>query len=116
MNIRSAAAGLTLALVSSAVSAGPCTDRIYALDVALSKRLDAAAAEGHPAPQSLGAQLHHQPTPSSVAGAEAQVGDLSPAAAQAITEAMDEARKADDAGDRAGCELALAKAENMLQP
>jgi hypothetical protein len=116
MNIRCAAAGLALALISPAVSAGPCTDRIYAFDVALSKRLNAAAAEGHPAPQSLGAQLHHQPTPSSVAGAEAQAGDISPADAQTITEAMDEARKADDAGDRAGCEKALAKAENILQP
>ena len=58
--------------------------------------------------------MHHQPTPSSVAGAEAQVGDLSEADAKAINEFMEEARKADIASDKQGCEKALAEAKKML--
>jgi len=105
---------LALALLSPAAFAGPCTDRIYQFDLALAKRLDAAAAAGRSGAETQGALLHHQPTPSSVAGAEAKLGDISEANLTAINEAMEDARKADDAGDLAGCERALAKADDMF--
>jgi len=96
--------------------AGPCTDQIYQADIAIGKRLDAAAAQGKSGPQSNFATLHRQPTPSTVAGAEAKLGDLSEADLQAIEKFMDEARKADVANDRAGCQKALAEAETILAP
>ena len=47
---------------------------------------------GPSAPQSVGAQLHHQPTPGSVEGAEHKAREMADAA-------LDRARKADAAGD-----------------
>ena len=68
-----------LALLSGPALAGPCADRIYRDQVAFDKRLDAAAAHGHAAAESTCAMLHHQPTPGSIAQAEAAAGDLSEA-------------------------------------
>jgi hypothetical protein len=103
-----------LALISGPALAGPCTDEIYQADVVIGKRLDAIAAAGRPAPESNFATMHRQPTPQSVAGAEAQVGDLSEADMNALTQDMEEARKADAANDRAGCEKALADVRRIL--
>jgi hypothetical protein len=103
-----------LSLYSVAAYAGPCTGQIYDADLAISKRLDAAAARGKAAPESQGALLHHQPTPLSVAGAEQKAGDLSESEVKAITAFMDEARKADAIGDAAACGKAIADAERML--
>jgi hypothetical protein len=58
--------------------------------------------------------MHRQPTPGSIASAEQQAGDLSSADVQAITEAMDVARRADDQGDRAGCEKALSEVDRVV--
>jgi hypothetical protein len=114
--VRHAIASASMALVcfAAAAYAGPCTDRIYQTDLALSKVLDAAAAQGRPAAESTFATMHRQPTPSTVASAEAKAGDLSTADFEAITADMDQARNADDAGDRAGCEKALDKVDRML--
>jgi hypothetical protein len=59
--------------------------------------------------------MHRQPTPGSVASAEQEAGDLNSEEVEAITEAMDEARHADDAGDRDGCERALSDVDRMLK-
>jgi hypothetical protein len=109
------AAGLALILSAAPAHAGPCTDRIYQTDLAAARVLDSAAAQGRPATESAFATMHRQPTPGSIASAEEQAGDLTPDKMQAITEAMDEARHADDAGDRAGCEKALDKVDDMLK-
>jgi hypothetical protein len=103
-----------LAVFSTTAHAGPCASQIYDEDVAIGRRLDAAAARGKAAPESQGALLHHQPTPLSVAGAEEKAGDLSEAEVKALAAFMDEARKADVAGDVAACQKALADAERML--
>jgi hypothetical protein len=58
--------------------------------------------------------MHRQPTPRSVAGAEEKAGDLTPAQTQTIMDTMELARKADDAGDQAGCEKALGEAQSIL--
>ena len=110
-----AAAGMALMLGVASAHAGPCTDRIYQTDLDVAKILDAAAAQGRPAPQSTFATMHRQPTPGSVASAEQQAGDLSADELQAVTEAMDVARHADDANDREGCEKALADVDGMLK-
>ena len=110
-----AAAGMALILGAASAHAGPCTDRIYQTDLDVAKLLDSAAAQGRPAPQSTFATMHRQPTPGSIASAEQQAGDLTSDEVQAITEAMDEARHADDAGDRDGCEKALSDVDRMLK-
>jgi hypothetical protein len=109
-----AVAGIALILDAAPVHAGPCTDRIYQTNLEVAKLLDAAAAQGRTAPQSTFATMHRQPTPGSIASAEQQAGDLSSADVQAITEAMDVARRADDEGDRAGCEKALSEVDRVL--
>ncbi len=107
--------GVALALLAGPVRAGPCTQQIFDFDVLLSKKLSAAAEAGKSVAQSLAATTHRQPTPKSIEEAEVQIGDISAADAQAFTDAMAEARKADAASDVAGCEKALRKAEAMLK-
>lgn len=103
-----------LALLTAPAHAGPCTDELYQADVAINQRLAAAAEQGKSAAQSLGAQLHRQPTPGSIASAEGKLGDLSDADVDAIEKDMDAARKADSAGDKAGCDKALADVHRIL--
>jgi hypothetical protein len=110
-----AAAGMALILGAAPAHAGPCTDRIYATDLAVAKLLNSAAAQGRTAPQSAFATMHRQPTPGSIATAEQQAGDLSTDEVQAITEDMDEARQADGEGDQALCEKALSDVDRMLR-
>ncbi len=98
----------------AAAHAGPCTDEVYQAQVAIGKRLDAAAAAGKSGTQSSFATMHRQPTPGTVARAEAQVGDLSEADLNTITQDMEAARKADAANDQAGCEKALADVRRIL--
>src|SRR5580704_16420567 len=110
-----AAAGMALILGAAAAHAGPCTDRIYQTDLDVAKLLDSAAAQGQPAAESTFATMHRQPTPGSIASAEQDAGELTSEEAQAITEAMDEARHADDEGDQAGCEKALNDVDRILK-
>jgi hypothetical protein len=110
-----AAAGMALILGAVAAHAGPCTDRIYQTNLDVAKLLNSAAAQGRPARQSTFATMHRQRTPGSIASAEQEAGDLTSEEVEAITEAMDEARHADDAGDRDGCERALSDVDRMLK-
>jgi hypothetical protein len=110
-----AAAGAALIFGVGPAHAGPCTDRIYQADLDVAKLLHSAAAQGRTAPESAFATMHRQPTPGSIASAEQQAGALSTEEVQAITEAMDEARHADDAGDGDGCEKALSDVDRMLK-
>jgi hypothetical protein len=109
-----AAAGLALIFGGEAAYAGPCTDRIYQADLDVAKLLHSAAAQGPTARESAFATMHRQPTPASIASAEQQAGALSTEEVQAITEAMDEARQADDEGDGGGCEKALSDVDRRL--
>jgi hypothetical protein len=102
------------ALSAGGANAGSCKDDIYKAEVEIGKRLDAIAARGKTGAQSTFATTHHQPTPSTVAGAEEKVGDLSPAEVDAVHQWMAEAHKADAAGDSAGCEKALTQARGLL--
>ncbi|MDR3421010.1 MAG: hypothetical protein P4L80_07185 [Xanthobacteraceae bacterium] len=86
-------------------SAGPCTTQIAEVDRYI-QRTKPGPASGPTAPQSIGAQLHHQPTPSSVESAENQ-------ARQAAAAALERARSADAAGDAAACRKALDQAKEL---
>lgn len=102
------------ALWAGAAVAGPCAADLYKADQEIGKRLDAIAAEGKAGAESTFATTHHQPTPSSIASAEEKVGDISEDNVKAVRAFMVEAHKADDAGDKAACENALAQARKIL--
>jgi hypothetical protein len=103
-----------LALCSAPARAGPCTNQIYDTDLALGKRLNAAAAQGSDVTESTAAKLHRQPTPRSVANAEERAGDLTESQVTALTEDMDQARSADAAGNLTACQKALADVQRVL--
>jgi hypothetical protein len=92
-----------------AAQAGPCTSQISQVE----QKIRAAQASSRPggagdasASQSIGAQLHHQPTPGSVQSAERMANADGEAA-------LARARNADAAGDAAACAKALAEAKAL---
>lgn len=102
-------AAATLLAGMAAAQAGPCTERIAQVQqqIANLQASSPPGGVGEPtAPQSLGAQLHRQPTPNSVQSAEQKANADGEAA-------LDRARKADDAGDAAGCTAALQEAMEL---
>ena len=66
--------------------------------------------------ESSAATEHRQPTPGSIAAAEARLGELSPEKIAAVNAAMTRARAADQAGDKSACDEALADAQRALGP
>jgi negative regulator of sigma E activity len=102
-----------LAALAQPAAAGPCTGDINAMQTEIDAKLNAAAARGKAAPQSTAAQLHRQPTPNSIASAEAQVGDIPEKDVVALRQFLDQARRADDSGDLGACRKALADARKL---
>jgi hypothetical protein len=96
-----------LACIGGAASAqaGPCTTQIAEVERYLA-RIKPGPASGPTAPQSIGAQLHHQPTPGSVEAAEAKARADADAA-------LERARQADAAGDAGACTKALDEAKML---
>ena len=95
--------------------AGPCAKQIAEAQAAFDAKLGAAAASGPTAPESSLATLHHQPTPSAVARAEAQLGDISRENADIVSRALERAQDADLIGDVQGCQEQLADAKEALR-
>jgi uncharacterized iron-regulated membrane protein len=103
------ATSIALLCTAGPAWSGPCTAQIAQLEqlVKLATRDPAAEPEvGPTAPQTVGAQLHHQPTPGSVEHAE----HVANADADA---ALDRARKADAAGDAGACNQAVGEARQL---
>ena len=98
--VAAATCGLTLAAGSTA-EAGPCTADIGHLQTQITAVADPVT--GPSATQSVGAQLHHQPTPGEVENARTQANADADAA-------LDRARKADDQGNATACQEALRQA------
>jgi hypothetical protein len=90
-------------LVAIAVAhAGPCTSDISKLETQI--KLSASnPVVGPTATQTVGAQLHHQPTPGEIQNAETKANADADAA-------LDRARKADGQNDAPGCREALRQA------
>jgi hypothetical protein len=107
-------AGAALVAAVSPSSAGPCTHDIDLVQHAIDARLDAKAGAGPMARESTAATMNRQPTPESIAAAEARLGDLSPEKMAAVRTAMTRAREADAAGDKSACEQALADVQRQL--
>jgi hypothetical protein len=101
----------SLMLVTASVAiASPCTDEIARLDARISARLGVLAQSGPSEPESVGARLHHQPTPGSIASAEGRAG----VPAQDALKRLMAAREADRLGDQTACEQAAAEAGRLL--
>ncbi|HML07803.1 MAG TPA: hypothetical protein VK430_06700 [Xanthobacteraceae bacterium] len=95
------------ALVGAAATAeaGPCTVQIAQFERQIA-RAAPGPGSGPSGPQSVGAQLHHQPTAESIENAERQ------AAAEAAA-ALDRAKRADAEGDASACAKALKDAKEL---
>jgi hypothetical protein len=94
------AAVSTILLSSIALAhAGPCAPQISQLEQRI-KALQANPSDGPTAPQSVGAQLGRQPTPSTVQAARHN-------AALLADEVLESARMADAKGGAPACEQAL---------
>jgi hypothetical protein len=94
-----------LSLTATAAAAGPCTAKIAQLERQISVA-PPGPQTGPTAPQSVAAQLHHQPTPSSVEHAAHRANAEADAA-------LDRARKADAENNVDGCEQALREARHL---
>jgi hypothetical protein len=94
-----------------AAHAGPCAGEISQVEQQI-RQLQAVAAPsgaGEPtAPQSIDAQLHHQPTPRAVESAASRANADGAAA-------LDRARKADAEGDGSACTKALKDARQLYR-
>jgi hypothetical protein len=94
-----------LALAATNALAGPCTSDIADFEAAI------RASQGNPlagltAPQSVGADLSHQPTPASVAQAQERLK-------KSFAATMARAKRYDAQGNGPGCTRELAKAKRM---
>ena len=107
-------AAATLLASISAGRAGPCSDEIDRMQVRLDARLDAIAGSGPSAPESGAALRHHQPTPQSIAAAEAKLRELPSTAVTVLRAAMMRAREADRGGKASECEEALAEVRRTI--
>src|SRR5260370_23467468 len=101
--------GAVLALAATNAWAGPCTSDIAEFEAAI------ARSQGNPlagltAPQSVGAQLEHQPTPASVKAAQARLK-------KTFAATMARSKRHDAQCNRAACprELAAAKPIYILE-
>jgi hypothetical protein len=109
-----ATALVALLLPAGPSFAGPCTAEIAQAQAAVDARIEAIAGAGPMGSQSLGAQLHRQPTPGSMAGAESRLGEG--LVGERAVAALARARAADAAGDADGCRRALGEARAAIGP
>jgi hypothetical protein len=100
---------IALTLRIATASAGPCSGEIADFRSSLSRDENGEPAFIGTAPQSIGAQLEHQPTRESVEHAKKQ------AQAQ-ILMVVTQAEALDSEGKKSECRNALAKAKLLLNP
>lgn len=105
MKVTAAFAVAALLLGTVSAGAGPCSLAIAQFEQAVRQSANNPDA-GPTARQSIGAQLDRQPTPGSVARAEAR-------AQTTFKVSLARAKRFDARGNRAGCTRALAAARQM---
>lgn len=104
-----ALASAALLVSTAAAQAGPCTKQIAEVEQQIMQlqATPSPSGAGQPsAPQTVGAQLHRQPTPGSVESAQSK-------AIEDATAALGRARKADAAGDAIACAAAVGEAKRL---
>jgi hypothetical protein len=102
-----------LVAITGSADAGPCSGEIARAQADADLRIDATAGAGASQPESVGAKLHHQPTPGSVAQAERKAGEG--ADNEQILALLAQARQSDELGDREACEKALKNLRSLLE-
>jgi hypothetical protein len=110
---------VALVLLPLPCLAGPCASDIDAMQMNIASKLSSIAAAGPAVDQTVGAQMHRQPTPDSVATRESALGEVSASKIEEVEEvknAMARARQADAAGDKTLCERALNDVQRALTP
>jgi len=103
-----------LAASISVGHAGPCSRQIDRMQARLDAMLEARAAAGPTGRESARATMSRQPTPRSIGAAEARLGELPAQTADVVKRGMARARAADSAGDKRGCERALADVRRAI--
>jgi hypothetical protein len=94
-----------LCLNITAAQAGPCSEDIAQFEAAV-RRSAGNPNAGLTAPQSVGAQLGHQPTPESLKRAEGRLQSK-------FSATMNRAKRYDAQGNRLGCTRELSAAKQM---
>jgi hypothetical protein len=94
-----------LCLCATVAQAGPCSEDIARFEAAIRQSAGNPNA-GLTAPQSVGAQLGHEPTPDSVKRAQERLQAK-------FSATMARAKRLDARGDRTGCSRALSSAKRM---
>ena len=102
---------IALGLISQA-HAGPCSDAIDHVQAQVDATIDQRAEAGPWLPESDSALRSHQPTPRSIASAEAAAGHGRKQ--EAALAALGRARDADFRGDAAQCNHELANVRHLL--
>jgi len=108
-----ALAGGLFASIGSPAFAGPCTAALDTLQPKIDALVDATAGKGKFGVESDAATMSRQPTPDSIAAAEAALGEGK--SAQEAIDVMGDARDADASGDRPGCEKAIEQLRSILR-
>jgi hypothetical protein len=98
-------AAVTLLAGSGVAYSGPCTAQIAALEQEISAN-PTGPKTGPTFSQSLGAQLHHQPTPEDIEQAQ-QI------ARKQVKAALEAAHNADAADNASACDAALTEAKRL---
>ncbi len=105
-----------LAAMCSVARAGACAKDIDAMQGRIDAKLESIAARGRSAPESVAAGMSVQPTPHSIAAAEAKLGEINQHMVRNIRRAMTRARAADARGNTRRCEKELSRVQRALGP
>jgi hypothetical protein len=107
------AAALAISTLPS--NAGPCAQRVDQAWMQVDAKIQSRLAAGRSLPQGMIALLHHQPTPGSISAAENTLGQAWWPLERAVA-ALAKAREADEAANKAACDLALAEMQHAIEP
>jgi hypothetical protein len=110
------ASAVLFAASYSIAHAGSCAADIDATQARIDTKLEMIAATGRFAPESVSAGMSDQPTPRSIATAEARLGELNQHMIRNIRRAMTRARAANARGNERRCEKELARVQRALGP
>jgi hypothetical protein len=109
MNPRIATLVIASVMPIAPAHAGPCATEVAQFRNSLPQQSDGDQTAIGSAPQSLAAQLSHQPTPASIEQARRN-------AQASVARTLAEAEKLDAEGNQSACEDALARAKLLANP
>jgi hypothetical protein len=105
----------TIALLTLSANASPCAQDIDRAWIHVGTKIQARIGAGRSAPQGAIALLHRQPTRSSIAVAQENLGEVWRPMEIAVA-ALGRAREAERANDAPACERAVVEAQRAIVP